>query len=78
MERWQDPEQGGGVLLALGIYCLHLMDLMFGGEDPLSITAVGQKTASGVDSTVTVTMLYKQNKTASFTTTMGEYLSNIF
>ena len=73
VERLQDPDQGGGVLLDMGIYCLNIVDMMFGGEEPLSITAVGQKTATGVDSTVTVTMLYKGNKVASLTMSMGEY-----
>ena len=78
VERMQDPDQGGGVLMDLGIYCLHIADMMFGGEDPLSITAVGQKTPTGVDSTVVVTMLYKGNKAASITMTMCKYISNIF
>ena len=73
VERLQDPDQGGGCLLDVGIYCLNIVDMMFGGEEPLSITAVGQKAATGVDSTVVVTMLYKGNKTASLTMSMGEY-----
>ena len=72
LERLQDPNQGGGALLDLGVYCLNIVDIIFGGEEPLSISAVGQITSTGVDSTVTVTMLYKGNKTASLTTSMGE------
>jgi len=71
LHRMQDS--GGGATVEIGIYCLHIVDMMFGGEEPLSITAVGQKTLTGVDSTVTVTMLYKGNKTASLTISMCEY-----
>ena len=72
-ERMQDPDQGGGAILDLGIYCLNIVDMMFGGEEPLSITAVGQKTAAGVDLTTVVTMLYKGNRMASLTISMGEF-----
>lgn len=74
--RMQDPDQGGGAIVDLGIYCLHIVDMMFGGEEPLSITAVGQKTAAGVDSTTVVTMFYKGNKMASLTISMGEFDKN--
>ena len=33
-ERMQDPDQGGGAILDLGIYCLNIVDMMFGGEEP--------------------------------------------
>ena len=72
VERMQDPDHGGGALLEIGIYCLNIVDMIFGGEEPLSISAVGQKTSAGVDSTLTVTMLYKENKIASLTTSLGE------
>lgn len=72
LERMQDPDQGGGALLDIGLYCLNIVDMIFGGEEPLSISAVGQKTSAGLDSTLTVTMLYKGNKTASLTISMGE------
>ena len=71
-ERAQDPNQGGGALLDIGLYCLNVVDMIFGGEEPLSISASGQKTSAGVDSTLTVTMLYEGNKTASLTISMGE------
>lgn len=67
VERLHNPDQGGGGILDIGIYCLHVVDLMFGGEEPLSITAAGQKTATGVDSSVAITMLYKGDKMASIT-----------
>ena len=71
LQRMKDP--GGGATVEIGIYCLHIVDMMFRGEEPLSITAVGQKTPTGVDSPVTVTMLYKGNKTASLTISTCEY-----
>ncbi|XP_078379106.1 trans-1,2-dihydrobenzene-1,2-diol dehydrogenase-like [Oculina patagonica] len=76
VERLQDPNQGGSALLNLGIYCLHVMDMIFGGEEPLSISAAGQKTPAGADSTLTVTMLYKGNKTASSIISIAANLPN--
>lgn len=72
VERLQNPDQGGGGVLDIGIYCLHVVDLMFGGEEPLSITAAGQKTATGVDSSVAITMLFKGDKMASITISIGK------
>lgn len=72
VERVCDRDQGGGVLLDIGLYCLHVVDMIF-NEEPLTITAVGQKMATGVDSTVVVTMLYEREKTASITMSVGEY-----
>ena len=72
VERMQDPNLGGGALLDIGLYCLNIVDMMFGSEEPLSISAVAQKTPAGVDSTLTVTMLYEGNKTASLTISMGK------
>lgn len=60
------------MLLDIGLYCLHVVDMIF-NEEPLTITAVGQKMATGVDSTVVVTMLYEGEKTASITMSVGEY-----
>ncbi|KAL9957939.1 hypothetical protein ACROYT_G034897 [Oculina patagonica] len=76
VERLQDPNQGGGALLDIGLYCLNVVDMMFGGKEPLSISAVGQKTSAGVDTTVTVTMLYEENKTASLIISMAAKLPN--
>ena len=64
---------GGGALLDVGIYCLNIVDMIFGGQEPTSISAMGQKTPAGVDSTVTITMLYAENRTASLTISMGKY-----
>ncbi|KAJ7373097.1 hypothetical protein OS493_014245 [Desmophyllum pertusum] len=75
-ERMQDPDQGGGALLDIGLYCLNIVDMIFGGEEPLSISAFGQKTSAGLDSTLTVTMLYQGNKTASLTISMAAHLPN--
>ena len=73
VERLQDPAMGGGALLDVGIYCLNIVDMIFGGQEPTSISAMGQKTPAGVDSTVTITMLYAENRTASLTISMGKY-----
>ena len=50
-----DPLQGGGALLDLGPYPLHLLTLLTGVESVLNIDSVQQKmSASGVDLTTTV------------------------
>ena len=71
--RLQEPDLGGGGLLDIGIYGLHVADMMFNGEDPISIHAVGHKTDKGVDSTVNITMLYQGRRIACLTISMGEY-----
>lgn len=76
VERLQDPAMGGGALLDVGIYCLNIVDMIFGGQEPTSISAMGQKTPAGVDSTVTITMLYAENRTASLTISMAAQLPN--
>lgn len=76
VERLQDPALGGGALLDLGIYCLTIVDMIFGGQEPVRISAAGQKTPAGVDSTVTITMLYTENRTASVTISMAAQLPN--
>lgn len=76
VERLQDPAMGGGALLDVGIYCLNIVDMIFGGQEPTSISAMGQKTPAGVDSTLTITMLYAENRTASLTISMAAQLPN--
>ncbi len=50
-----DPAQGGGALLDLGPYPLHLLTLLTGVESVITIDSVQQKmSASGVDLTTTV------------------------
>ena len=72
IERVSNPELGGGAMLDLGLYPLVVTDMIFGGEEPERVTAVGHKTATGVDETVSVTMLYSGNRMSQILVTIGK------
>jgi len=62
-----DPLQGGGALLDLGPYPLHLLTLLTGVESVLTIDSVQQKmSASGVDLTTTVKGVSGEQLTFNF------------
>ena len=65
-DRVAKKELGGGALLDIGIYCVHLSQLVFDGEMPYKIVAAGHLNSDGVDQSVSVTMLYQNDRTASF------------
>lgn len=50
--RLMRPELGGGALLDLGVYPLHLMQMVLG--DPSAVHAAGRLTATGVDAAETI------------------------
>lgn len=70
--RIQDPKMGGSILLDLGVYTLNFADIVFGGEKPESIHASGHLFGTGVDHTVSVTMLYSNKRTAQLLCTGGK------
>lgn len=74
LQRIQDLNLGGGALLDIGIYTLHVTDMLFAGEDPLSITATGHCTDSGVDETVCITLLYSGKRIANLTISTGKFV----
>ncbi|EDO34340.1 predicted protein [Nematostella vectensis] len=76
VQRVLDPNLGGGALLDVGIYCLTLIDMVYGGEMPESICASGAKTKSGVDKTVCVSMKYSNGRMAQFTASIDVPLPN--
>ena len=53
-------------MLAIGIYCVQLSQFVFDGEMPYKIVAAGHLTPDGVDESISATMLYKNDRTASF------------
>ena len=66
-EHWVKKKPlGGGALLAIGIYCVQLSQYVFDGEMPYKIVAAGHLTPDGVDESISATMLYKNDRTASF------------
>ncbi|XP_020289383.1 trans-1,2-dihydrobenzene-1,2-diol dehydrogenase-like [Pseudomyrmex gracilis] len=61
-------ELGGGTILDLGVYCLQFACLIYNNEKPESIKASGFLNENGVDMSVSTTLLYKGNRTATLVT----------
>ncbi|XP_047436433.1 trans-1,2-dihydrobenzene-1,2-diol dehydrogenase-like [Mugil cephalus] len=74
--RTSQKELGGGALLDVGIYCLQVILMVYNGEKPESIHAVGFCQDTGVDETVIVTMKFSKNRMAVFTCSHGIELPN--
>ncbi|XP_047436430.1 trans-1,2-dihydrobenzene-1,2-diol dehydrogenase-like [Mugil cephalus] len=74
--RATQKELGGGALLDIGIYCLQYILMVYNGEKPESIQAVGYCLDTGVDDTVVVTMKFSNNRMAVFTSSIGMQLPN--
>lgn len=71
-----DKAQYGGALLDIGIYCVQFISMVFGGQKPEKISAVGRLHETGVDDTVTVLLQYPGELHASFTCSISAQLSN--
>ncbi|MGA1426182.1 MAG: Gfo/Idh/MocA family protein [Ilumatobacteraceae bacterium] len=65
--RLNNPSLGGGALLDLGIYCLHLARFVLGGHD--SVVAHGDLNDQGVDVDATYTLSYSSGATATLRST---------
>jgi predicted dehydrogenase len=63
VERMIKPELAGGALLDLGVYLLHFAGMAFGGDIDRIISAA-TLTETGVDSRDSITLIYKDGKTA--------------
>ena len=61
--RW-DPEQGGGALADVGIYCLGPIVALL-DADPGEVEAVATMTPAGVDASIDVTLDWADGRTAS-------------
>lgn len=61
-------ELGGGTILDLGVYCLQFVCLAYNNEVPESIQATGFVNEDGVDISISATLLYKGNRTATIMT----------
>lgn len=66
--RVNDRALGGGALLDLGIYCLHLARFVLGGHD--SVTATGELNDQGVDVDATYSLSYRSGATATLRSTI--------
>ncbi|XP_012609718.2 trans-1,2-dihydrobenzene-1,2-diol dehydrogenase [Microcebus murinus] len=76
LPRATDWAQAGGGLLDLGIYCVQFISMVFGGQKPEKILAIGRHYETGVDDTVTVLLQYPGGVHASFTCSITAKLSN--
>ncbi|XP_006898748.1 PREDICTED: trans-1,2-dihydrobenzene-1,2-diol dehydrogenase [Elephantulus edwardii] len=71
-----DWAQAGGGLLDIGIYCVQFISMVFGGQKPEKISAMGRRHETGVDDTVTVLLQYPGGVHASFTCSITAPLTN--
>jgi len=68
VDRLTLKELGGGTILDLGIYCLQFACLVYNNEMPESIKATGFLNEDGVDMSMSATLTYKGNRTATIMT----------
>ncbi|XP_061131678.1 trans-1,2-dihydrobenzene-1,2-diol dehydrogenase-like [Syngnathus typhle] len=76
LPRSMDKELGAGTMLDLGIYPLQFSIMVYGGEKPQSIKAMGVCTENGVDETVVVTLKFSKGRMAVITCSSGMELDN--
>ncbi|GIY49183.1 trans-1,2-dihydrobenzene-1,2-diol dehydrogenase [Caerostris darwini] len=67
-ERVMKKESGGGTILDLGIYTINAVTMVYHGEEPKKIAAVGYLNDDGVDIAMSSSLLYSNNRTANITT----------
>jgi predicted dehydrogenase len=72
--RLYTPELGGGALLDLGIYPVSLAHFVFGA--PLSLSAIGDFTFTGVDSQTSIVMRFGEGRQAILTANLEVFLPN--
>ncbi|HKU16033.1 MAG TPA: Gfo/Idh/MocA family oxidoreductase [Steroidobacteraceae bacterium] len=72
--RLNPPDQGGGPLYDIGIYCINAARYCL-GEDPVEVWATATRSKDRrfreVDETVTATMRFRDERLASFTCSFG-------
>ncbi|XP_054153385.1 trans-1,2-dihydrobenzene-1,2-diol dehydrogenase-like [Oppia nitens] len=59
---------GGGTILDIGIYAINIIEMVYNGEAPEEIRAVGHLNADGVDESVVAALKYSGGRTASIST----------
>lgn len=68
-------EQGGGAVVDIGIYLLHLSQYVF-KEEPLKVTAVGTLLDTGVDESETIVLQYSGGRKAVLNTNVKLWMWN--
>jgi predicted dehydrogenase len=72
--RWYAPELGGGALLDLGIYPVSFAAMVLG--KPAAISAIGDKTGTGVDAQTSILLRYAAGAHAVLNTNIGAVSPN--
>ena len=65
---YSEKKLGGGTILDLGVYVIQLACLVFNHEKPTAIKALGHVNSDGVDLSVSATLTYKNERTATILT----------
>ncbi|CAD6226814.1 GSCOCG00005926001-RA-CDS [Cotesia congregata] len=68
VDRLNVKEMGGGTILDLGVYTLQLAQFVYDGEKPIDVKAGGFLNADGVDKSMSATLIYKNDRTATIMT----------
>ncbi|XP_050519795.1 trans-1,2-dihydrobenzene-1,2-diol dehydrogenase-like [Daktulosphaira vitifoliae] len=68
VERIMKKEVGGGSILDLGVYPLHLVNMIYGPEKPISIFSEGILNQYGIDEAVIAILRYSNGKLATIST----------
>ncbi|XP_042344919.1 trans-1,2-dihydrobenzene-1,2-diol dehydrogenase isoform X1 [Plectropomus leopardus] len=76
LPRSAQKELGGGVMLDIGVYCLQFICMVYNGEKPECIQAMGICRETGVDETLAVTLKFSNNRMAVFSCSSGVKLPN--
>lgn len=65
---YRSKELGGGTILDLGVYCLQFQQLIFKGETPIDMKAVGGLNSEGTDDYTASIWTYSGNRLACLST----------
>lgn len=65
---FRKKEVGGGSILDLGVYTIHLIDMIFGPSKPVSIVGEGWLNSYGTDENMSAILKYSEGKTAVIST----------
>ncbi|XP_034941251.1 trans-1,2-dihydrobenzene-1,2-diol dehydrogenase-like [Chelonus insularis] len=67
-ERLNKKDMGGGTILDLGVYTLQFAQYIYDGEKPVSLKGGGHLNHDGVDTSMSATLIYKNDRTATMMT----------
>ncbi|XP_025024618.1 trans-1,2-dihydrobenzene-1,2-diol dehydrogenase-like isoform X2 [Python bivittatus] len=74
--RWQQKELGAGGLLSIGLYCVQWACMVFNGETPESIVALGFVNETGIDEAASIILNYSGQRQAVLTYNTKNFMPN--